>query len=178
MRWTWKHGLALFVGLDLAAFGLPLVVGPIARALGRPPPREGQREFYRDLTLPSFAPPGWAFPLAWTTNRALATAAIVHVGNLPEDTPGRRSFLATQAAFWGLYTLFNPLYFTLRSPINGALTTAACTACMSASFGVAALQMRDARAAAALVPTLAWLALALPLSVRVAIDNPDTLWSR
>ena len=69
----------------------------------------------------------------------------LRVANAPVGTPGRRASRRLEAASWGLFAAFSPLYFGLRSPVLGAADTV--------------------------------LGLATYVSVSVARDNPDPLFS-
>ncbi len=126
--------------------------------------------------LPIFAPPGAAFPIAWSINSASSIAGGLHVLNMPVETEGRTEFLRLQAAAWSLFALFETAYFGLRSPINAALVTFAYTGVTVASLDVALRRMEDRRVALSLATTLAWLALANPVAVAQAAWNYDPFW--
>ncbi len=100
---------------------------------------------------------------------------MLHVLNLPRETPGRSSFLTLQWAFWGTFVAFNPLYFGLRSPVLGAAATQAGLAQTAASAVIAAFEMRDRQALASLATVLPWLVIAAATSGAVALWNRDDL---
>lgn len=179
-RYGWKAGLAFYIGIQAASFGLGLIA---KRAKGQSQPRPGEslvgneanNAYYNSLRQPVFAPPDWSFAPVWTLNNALQIWGLLHVLNLPRDTPGRSTFLALQSAFWGTFVAFNPLYFGLRSPILGSATTQAGLLLTTAS-AVVALQMEDRRALASLATVLPWLVIAGATSGSVALWNRDDLF--
>jgi translocator protein len=138
--------------------------------------RRAEIEFYRRQRLPPFAPPAWAFPVAWTINGTGALFALVRVARRGKETPGRARFLRAQLAAWLLFAGFNRLYFGLRSPINAAIVTCLYTAATAISLRET-LRMNDKKAALGFAPTLAWLALALPLALTQAAWNRDEFWN-
>jgi len=169
-RFRWWHGAAFFAGVQVAAFALKRA------AAGGNVSRKRDRKFYRNELLPVFAPPGAAFPVAWTINSICAIAGGLHVLNMPRETEGRSEFLRLQSAAWALYVTFEAAYFGLRSPINAAGVTILYSGATVASFAVAARRLRDPLAAASLAPTLAWLALANPVGITQALWNRDAFW--
>ena len=138
--------------------------------------RKRDRKFYRSERLPVFAPPGAAFPIAWTLNSICAIAGGLHVLNMPRETNGRSEFLRLQSAAWALYITFDAAYFGLRSPINAAGVTILYSGTTAASFALAAWKLRDPLAAISLAPTLAWLVLANPVGITQALWNRDSFW--
>ena len=161
-RYRWWHAAA--VGLSANAVS------------ALPAGYNGDEAYYdHDLRTPAYAPPGWAFAPAWAANNALTLWSNLRVANAPAGTPGRGTALGLEAASWVLFAAFSPLYFGLRSPVLGAADTVAGLVTTAAS--VAATARVDRRAALALVPRLAWLGLATAVSVSVARNNPDPLFS-
>lgn len=162
-RWRWWHGVALYAAVVGVQAALRAALGPEDTA------------FYRRQRLPKFAPPPIAFPIAWGINSVGALYGLLHVANLPPQTPGRAAYLRAQGTAWVLFATFNAAYFGLRSPINAAIVTTLFTVTTATSLREAA-RMRDAKAALALVPTAAWLALANPLAIAQAARNHDEFW--
>lgn len=156
-RYRWWHAAA--VGLAANA----LSVAPFGY--------NGDERFYNDLRKPPGAPPDWAFAPAWAFNNVTTLWSNLRVANLPKGTPGRRAALALEGASWGLFATFSGLYFGLRSPVLGAVDTAAALATTATSVAVTA--RLDRKAAWALAPRLAWLGLATYVAVAVALRNRD-----
>ncbi len=173
-RWRWYHAPLLHLGTEALSYGLSKLT---EQATGNDSTRKAQDEFYENLTLPVFAPPGPAFPVAWAINNAARTAGLVRVLNLPEGAPGRRAYLTLQGVSLVNYASFNPLYFGLRSPTNGAVTTLLDTGLNLGSFYVATTRLKDAKTALSLSTILPWLGLASAVSVSVALWNEDAFYN-
>lgn len=154
-RYRWWHAAAIGVAANL----------PGSRSGGG----ASDQEFYASLPTPRLAPPGWLFAPVWAVNNALTLWSNLRIANLPEDTAGRRAVLASEAATWTLYAAFSPLYFGRRSPELGAADTVAALATTTHAVGRTATI--DPRAAWALAPRLAWLALASYVSVVTAVRH-------
>ncbi|HVW86318.1 MAG TPA: tryptophan-rich sensory protein, partial [Bryobacteraceae bacterium] len=148
-RYRWWHGAAFYAGIQVASFALKTA----ARALANPAEPDSSaadRQFYRSERLPVFAPPGAAFPIAWSINSISSIAGGLHVLNLPAGTEGREEFLKFQGAAWALFSTFNAAYFGLRSPLNAAAVTLLYSAVTAASLDIAWRRMRDPAAALSL----------------------------
>ncbi|HZG89363.1 MAG TPA: TspO/MBR family protein [Pseudonocardia sp.] len=159
-RYDWRHA---------AAVG---VLATVASAL--PAGYNGDEDYFDQLATPPGSPPGWAFAPVWAVNNALTLWSNLRVANLPEHTEGRRAALISEAASWTLFASFSGLYFGLRSPVLGAVDTAAGLA--TTVHGVVSTARVDRRAAWALVPRLLWLGFATYVSVGTALRNPDDLF--
>jgi len=178
-RFQWWHGVAFYAGVQVAQWGLRVAARKLneQRTRGRGPrSHRGDRAMYRAQRLPVFAPPGAAFPIAWGINSVSAIAGGLYVLNLSRWKRGRKEFLCLQAGAWGLFTLFGPAYFGLRSPLNAAAVTFAYTGVTVASLNTALWKMKEPKAALSLATTLAWLAIANPVAVAQAAWNRDPFW--
>ena len=174
----WPAGLAVYAGAQAATFGLTWLAkrkGGQERSLGSPIGGADDKAMYNALRQPVFAPPDWAFALAWTFNNALQIRGLLHVLNLPPETPGRAAFLRLQAAFWATYVAFTPVFFGLRSPLLGSAITGARLATTTASAGVAAVEMQDRKALLSLASVWPWLLIASATSAAIALWNRDEL---
>ena len=153
--------------LAAAVFALPALLRK------RGTDRRDDDAFYDGLSTPTWAPPPWAFPVAWAINTAaLAWAA----QRLYRDRalPRRGELLGLLAVHTALYATFGRVYFGERSPVLAAGWTAADLAvCHLAFYRALAV---DPPAAAAFVPVNLWLTLALPLSLHQAAANRDPLF--
>ncbi len=167
----WWDGVLFFAGVQIAQWGLRAAV----RGSRKTPSSRADRSFYRRQKQPIFAPPGIAFPTAWTINSVYSIAGAIHVLNSTGHHKARRSFLRWQGVAWALFAVFNTAYFELRSPINAAAVTFGYSLATAASLR-AALRMGDRRAALSLLPTVLWLTLANPLALATAAWNRDDFW--
>lgn len=123
-------------------------------------------EWYASLNKPTWTPPNWLFPLAWTTLYLLMAFAGARLAQL--------EFAGTALALWSLQialnALWTPVFFGLRK-IRHALfvitalwvVVALCVIVFFAYSWVAGL---------AFVPYLIWISVALMLNVSVVRLNP------
>ena len=79
-----------------------------------------------------FAPPAWAFPIAWGVNNAATLWGNLKVLNAPPSAD-RSAYLRFHAAMWILYLAFGLAYFRLHSRIAGYLITSNFLALATAS---------------------------------------------
>ncbi len=177
-RWRWYHAAAFYAGVQGLSFGLGLLA---KRSRGGSSPKLGESivgnaandAFYNRLVQPIFAPPDWVFAPVWTLNNLLCLWGLLRVLNMLAGRPERGTFLWLQGSVWLSFVAFNGLYFGLRSPINGALSTNIGFAATVASMYVALFRLRDGRAALSQSTILPWLVLATATANTVAAWNRD-----
>ena len=153
-------------GAYAAAQGLSAWAGQ--RAAGR-----GTRPQYQQFRRPSFAPPGAAFPVAWSVlNLTTATSAWL-VWRAPNPGPAgagaRREALAWWAAAVVIRSGYVPLAFGQRRLWAATADSALLCAVMARYAGLA--RRADAGAALLALPEVAWTAFATVLSAAVAAGN-------
>lgn len=124
-------------------------------------------EWYKQLNKPSWVPPNWVFPVAWTTIYLLIAFAGARVVGIEGSQPAL-AFWALQIAF---NTLWTPVFFGLRAlkkslPIMAGLWVAV-LGCVITHFQV------DFWAGMAFVPYLVWVTIAAALNLKVVQLNPD-----
>lgn len=124
-------------------------------------------QWYRDLAKPSWTPPDWLFPLAWTVlyiSSAIAATRVAVAG----DAAHAMGFWAFQIA---LNTLWTPVFFGLERIRAGAIVLAclwfSVAGCIVSFFAV------DALAGWLMVPYLVWVTVAGALNLSVWRLNPD-----
>lgn len=122
--------------------------------------------WYAGLQKPGFTPPGWVFPIAWTTLYILMAWSAARLAALP----GAGLVLGLWALQIALNTLWTPVFF-------GAHRTGAAMLILAALWLVVALLMAlawrmDRLAGALLLPYLAWLTLAGTLNFSIWQNNP------
>ena len=123
--------------------------------------------WYEGLQKPSWTPPNWLFPVAWTTLYILMSFAGARVAG-QEGSEFAMAFWAWQIALNALWT---PIFFGLRRlkqavPIM-ALLWIAVAGCMVTHWAI------DVWAGLAFVPYLLWVTVAGALNISVARLNPD-----
>ncbi|MEL7252985.1 MAG: TspO/MBR family protein [Pseudomonadota bacterium] len=124
-------------------------------------------EWYERLEKPSWTPPNWMFPLAWTTLYLLMAAAGARVGVLP----GNGVALALWSLQIAVNALWTPVFFGLQKLKAGLFVLIALW--LSVAATMVALWMVDTWAGLMFVPYLAWVTVAGALNWSVMRLNPD-----
>ena len=122
--------------------------------------------WYDALRKPSWTPPRWAFPVAWTILYVMIAVAAARVAGLPAS--------GTALALWSvqiaLNTLWTPVFFGARRLRTGMIVIAALwltvLALIVTAFGL------DWVAGLVLVPYLIWLSFAAALNFWLWRNNP------
>lgn len=86
---------------------VPVVGGSIVGALAN----RGTREQYRRLENPSFAPPGWVFPVVWTALYKMMGVAKYRAQETAKTLGRERQVLAPYEIQLGLNFLWSFLFF-------------------------------------------------------------------
>lgn len=123
--------------------------------------------WYEGLNKPSWTPPNWLFPVAWTTLYVCMAVA------------GARAAVADNnglaMALWSLQialnTLWTPVFFGLRRIRQGLVVLALLWTSVAAAL--LALWQVDFIAGLLFVPYLAWVTVAAALNLAVVRLNPD-----
>lgn len=123
--------------------------------------------WYETLDKPSWTPPNWVFPVAWTSIYLLISFAGARVAG--EAGSGyAMAFWAMQAGF---STLWTPVFFGLRR-FKGALLVMAPLWVAVAGATVTHFQL-DTWAGLAFVPYLIWVTVAAALNFQMWRLNPN-----
>ena len=122
--------------------------------------------WYDGLIKPSFTPPNWVFPVAWTSIYVLAAWA----GARLSVQPGNATAMALWAAQIALNTLWTPIFFGAHR-MAMAMGIMVALWLVVAALTVVALSL-DPIAGVMLLPYLAWLCVAAALNWRIWRDNP------
>ncbi|MEM8924582.1 MAG: TspO/MBR family protein [Actinomycetota bacterium] len=124
--------------------------------------------FFESLVKPSWIPPDWAFPLAWSLLWALqAAAGLVLIGS---DRPGRVLAIGLLVAQFAAAVAWQSLVFG-----PGRLTLAAwwlLAVLVLVTATVAAAARVSIVAAAMIAPTVAWMTVATALGFALLRLNP------
>lgn len=126
--------------------------------------------WFDSLAKPSFMPPGWAFPLAWTILYVLmgvALALILHA----RGARGRPLALTLFFAQLALNYSWSPLFFAAHR-VRLALFVIAAMLLLTAAAAAHFYRIRKA-AGLLLLPYLAWLGFAAALNYQIGMLNPD-----
>lgn len=123
--------------------------------------------WYEKLNKPSWVPPDWAFPVAWTTIYLLMSFAGARVAVM-EGSAYAMAFWAMQIAF---NTLWTPIFFGLRQ-MKGAVPVMAMLWVSVFGCTITHFQL-DFWAGLAFVPYLVWVTVAGALNLAMVRLNPD-----
>ena len=121
--------------------------------------------WYESLEKPSFTPPDWAFPVAWTTIYLLLAWA----GYRLTLIPGSEIVLALWAAQIALNTLWTPVFFGANRLV-AAMVILVLLWIVVAVMIVMALQL-DIITGLILFPYLVWLSVAAALNFSILRHN-------
>lgn len=123
--------------------------------------------WYEGLDKPSWTPPKWLFPVAWTTLYILMSIAGARVVN----TPGAGIPLAFWAVQIAVNTLWTPVFFGLRNMKAGMVIIVFLW--ISVAGTMISLFQVDTLAGLMFVPYLVWVSVASALNYSVWQRNPD-----
>jgi benzodiazapine receptor len=155
--------------LRWAVFTVPLIL-LLGFASGRAVPAGADNGWYVALQKPALTPPGWVFPVAWTSLYillGLAVAMILHA----RGARGRGPALATFAAQFVLNLAWTPLFFGMHQ-VGAALLVIVAILVVATIATVLFGRIRPL-AAWLMVPYLVWISFAGVLTWRIGQLNPD-----
>ncbi len=150
--------------MDLFLFAIFMITCGAAGATGA---MFSPGEWYDKLDKPSWTPPDWVFPVAWTSIYLLISFAGARVAGM-DGSGYALAFWAMQAAF---STLWTPIFFGLHR-LKGALYVMAPLWLAVLAATVTHFQL-DLWAGLAFVPYLVWVTVAAALNYTVWQMNPN-----
>ncbi len=148
---------------------VPLVL-LLGFASGRSVPAGSENDWYRALAKPALTPPGWVFPVAWTTLYiliGLALAMILHA----RGAKGRGVAIGLFVAQFALNLAWTPLFFGAHR-VSVALIVLLAILVLAILTTFAFARIRQV-AAWLMLPYLVWLSFAGVLNWRIGQLNPD-----
>ena len=123
-------------------------------------------EWYSRLSKPTWTPPDWLFPVAWTVLYIASSIAAARVAVL-EGSAHAMGFWAMQIAF---NTLWSPVFFGLHR-LRASLVVMGML-WVSVAGMLTTFWMLDPVAGALILPYLAWVSVAGALNYSVYSRNP------
>ena len=150
--------------MDLALFATFLVACGAAAATGA---MFGPGEWYLSLKKPWWTPPGWLFPVAWTTLYICMAAAAARVAVLPGSGQAL-AFWAVQIAF---NTLWTPVFFGLHRMKAAMIVMVGLWLAVAATL--VSFALLDGVAGLLMAPYLLWVTIAGTLNFTVIRLNPE-----
>ena len=151
--------------VDLVTLLAPSVIG-LASALVTAP---AVATWYRTLRRPPWTPPDAAFGPVWTTLYLLMGVAALLVGRSRTDPRLVEQVQAANALQLALNAGWSVAFFGRRNPAAGLVVIGALWLAIVAT--IAADARVDRRAAALLLPYLAWVTLAMSLNAWIWREN-------
>ena len=139
-------------------------------ASGRSVPAGSANTWYIALHKPAATPPGWAFPVVWTTLYILMGFALAMILNA-RGARGRWPAVGLFALGFALALAWQPLFFGAHD-IGGSLGVVIAMVAVGVATTFAFGRIRPT-AAWLMVPYLAWICLAGTLTWRIGQMNPD-----
>ncbi|MGL4237308.1 tryptophan-rich sensory protein TspO [Tabrizicola sp.] len=128
-------------------------------------------EWYRGLAKPSWTPPDWLFPVAWTVLYLCMALAAERVARQAGQDPN----VGTGLAFWalqiGLNTLWTPIFFGLRKMRGGMIVLVFLWLAVFATL--VTFWRVDWFAGLLFLPYLVWVSVAGALNYSVMRLNPE-----
>ncbi|MGH8384294.1 MAG: tryptophan-rich sensory protein TspO [Pseudomonas sp.] len=122
-------------------------------------------QWYESLTKPSFTPPVWAFPVAWSIIYLLLAWAGYRLSLMP----GSQVVMALWAAQIALNTLWTPVFFGAHR-IFASMVILILLWLVVAAMVVMAVRL-DVITGLILFPYLAWLCVAGALNISILRNN-------
>ena len=153
--------------LRMVSVPLILLLGFLS---GRSVPVGDESSWYRALAKPAVTPPGWVFPVAWTTLYVLiglALAVVLHA----RGAKGRGVAVALFAAQFLLNLAWTPVFFGAHR-VEVALGVIAAMLLLAIATTLAFGRIRPV-AAWLMVPYLVWISFAGVLNWRIGQLNPE-----
>ena len=124
-------------------------------------------EWYRDLAKPSWTPPDWLFPVAWSILYVCIAASAALVAPL-EGSALAMAFWALQIA---LNTLWSPVFFGLKKMKAGMIVLSLLWLAVAATLWT--FLALDTLAGLLIAPYLLWVTVAGALNWSVLRLNPE-----
>jgi tryptophan-rich sensory protein len=121
--------------------------------------------WYESLEKPSWTPPNWLFPVAWTTLYLLMSWSAARVAALP-DTGHALAFWSLQIA---LNTLWTPVFFGLKKLGGGMIVLVFLWLAVAAT--TLAFFRADWVAGAMFLPYVVWVTVAGALNLSIWMKN-------
>ncbi len=155
--------------LRWAIVTVPLIV-LLGFLAGRAVPVGSESAWYTSLVKPALTPPGWVFPVAWSTLYVLLGLALAMILNA-RGALGRGRAIALFAAQFVLNLAWTPLFFGAHRIGASVLVI---VAMLLLSIAATFLFARIRRGAAWLmVPYMVWISFAGMLTYGIGRLNPD-----
>ena len=155
--------------LRWAVVTVPLIL-LLGFAAGSSVPTGDENRWYQALAKPALTPPGWVFPVTWTTLYILLGLALAHILHA-RGARGRGVAIILFTAQFALDLAWTPVFFGMHQ-VGAALAILVANLLLAIATTFAFAPIRKA-AAWLMVPYLVWLGFAGVLNWRIGQVNPN-----
>ena len=152
--------VALFISLLIT-----LSIGVVASLFTRPE----IRTWYIKLSKPSFTPPNWAFPVAWTTLYVLIAIAAYLVWQRRDSSPTYKTAVAIYIIQLTLNFSWSIVFFGMHQIMGGMVVIIALL--VAIVLNISWFNRFSKTAALLLVPYLLWVGYATLLNISICVLN-------
>ncbi|MCO4055611.1 MAG: tryptophan-rich sensory protein [Bosea sp.] len=121
--------------------------------------------WYAGLVKPSFNPPNWLFPVAWTTLFTLMAYSVFRVWKIPADRQGRNAALVIFHVQLAVNCSWSFAFFGARSPLLGLVVIVPFLALIVLT--IQRFAVVDRLASRLLWPYAGWVAFATVLNLSI-----------
>jgi translocator protein len=129
-----------------------------------------QSRWYQGLIKPILTPPGWAFPVVWTTLYVMLGLALAMILDA-RGAKGRGAAIGLFVVQMILNLIWSPTFFAAHQ-VSVALIIIMLMFAFAVATTFAFARVRKT-AAWLMVPYLAWLTIAFLLNLQIDLANPD-----
>lgn len=142
----------------IATIAFPVLAGSIAGALAN----KSSRQTYEKLETPDFAPPGWVFPIAWTTLYATVGVAKYKFDQSKKAETVQKTGDAIYATQLSLNYIWSFLFFKYK--LRGTALLDAILLWLAVLINGYYFQKSSKQAGALFIPYASWVSFAIALN--------------
>ena len=129
--------------------------------------------WYASLVRPSWTPPNWVFPVAWSVLYVLMSISLWLLWDRAEPGPARTLAITMFLVQFGLNLLWSPVFFMAHRPRAAMWIIGLMAVSIAATILFA--WSADQSAALLLVPYMIWASYAVTLNAGIIVLNPSVL---
>ncbi len=156
-----------FARWALVTVPLIILLGFLAASLSN---SGDQSRWYQGLIKPALTPPGWIFPIVWTTLYIMLGLALAMIIDA-RGAKWRGAAIGLFVVQMTLNLVWSPTFFAAHQ-VTAALIIIILMIAVAVATTFAFARVRTA-AAWMMVPYLAWLCIAFLLNLQIDLANPD-----
>jgi tryptophan-rich sensory protein len=155
---------------NIAKLASAIIICQLAGVIGSVFTSSSVQTWYTELTLPSFAPPGWFIGIVWITLYTLMGISLYLVWNKGLRNKRVKNSLYLFGLQLILNALWSILFFGLRSPLFGLIEIIILWAAIVLT--ILRFYKISKKAGLLLIPYIVWVSVALVLNFSIWWLNP------